>query len=92
METRVENRFDPETVKLEKVSQGLLRNSERNLKKSDYRMGFIYNNLFIVKCFFIFGLRKVDTGMAHLIQTTSVPVLIYELPPSSRTSRVERNL
>ncbi|GFT95486.1 hypothetical protein NPIL_484591, partial [Nephila pilipes] len=30
--------------------------------------------------------------MAHLIQTTSVPVLIYELPQSNRKSRVEPNL
>ncbi|GFU26678.1 retrovirus-related Pol polyprotein from transposon 297 [Nephila pilipes] len=60
--------------------------------KADKRMGFIYNNMFIVKCFFIFGLRKVEPGMIHLIQTTKLPVLIYELPPSSRRSQAEPNL
>ncbi|GFS37342.1 hypothetical protein NPIL_415501 [Nephila pilipes] len=37
-------------------------------------------------------LRKEEPGMIHLIQTTNVPVLIYELPPSSRRSQVEPNL
>ncbi|GFU44984.1 pro-Pol polyprotein [Nephila pilipes] len=48
--------------------------------------------MFIVKCFFTFGLRKVEPGTIHLIQTTNVPVLIYELPPSSRRSQAEPNL
>ncbi|GFU28116.1 uncharacterized protein NPIL_187951 [Nephila pilipes] len=48
--------------------------------------------MFIVKCFFTFRLRKVEPGMIHLIQTTNVPVLIYELPPSSRRRQAEPNL
>ncbi|GFS46682.1 uncharacterized protein NPIL_147981 [Nephila pilipes] len=55
-------------------------------------MGFIYNNILVVKCFFTLGLRKVESGMIHLIQTTNVPMLIYELPPSSLRSQVEPNL
>ncbi|GFU48190.1 hypothetical protein NPIL_136151 [Nephila pilipes] len=76
-EAREENRFDPDAVQREKISQVFLRKSDRTtLKNADKRLGFIYNNMFIVKCFFTFGLRKVERGMIHLIQTTNVPVLI----------------
>ncbi|GFT25465.1 uncharacterized protein NPIL_559071 [Nephila pilipes] len=91
-EAQVENRFDPDAVQWEKISQAFMRNPDRTLKNADKRMGFQFNNMFIVKCFFTFGLRKVKPGMIHLIQTTNVPVLIYELPPSSRRSQAEPNL
>ncbi|GFU24396.1 uncharacterized protein NPIL_321271, partial [Nephila pilipes] len=91
-EAQVENRFDPDAVQWEKISQAFLRNPVQTLKNADKRMGFQFNNMFIVKCFFKFGLRKVEPGMIHLIQTTNVPVLIYELPPSSRRSQAEPNL
>ncbi|GFU25548.1 uncharacterized protein NPIL_605421, partial [Nephila pilipes] len=91
-EAQVENRFDPDAIQWEKISQAFMRNPDRTLKNADKRMGFQFNNMFIVKCFFTFGLRKVEPGMIHLIQTTNVPVLICELPPSSRRSQVEPNL
>ncbi|GFT34121.1 uncharacterized protein NPIL_577261 [Nephila pilipes] len=69
-----------------------MRNPDRTLKNADKRMGYQFNNMFIVECFFTFGLRKVEPGTIHLIQTTNVPVLIYELPPSSRRSQAEPNL
>ncbi|GFS85188.1 hypothetical protein NPIL_379311 [Nephila pilipes] len=86
MEAKVENRFDPETIQWDKISQGMLRNPDRTLKNANKRMGFTYNNAFIVKRFFTFGLRIIDVGMSHLIQTTRIPVLIYELPLSCRKS------
>ncbi|GFT53840.1 integrase catalytic domain-containing protein [Nephila pilipes] len=88
-EAQVENRFDPDAVQWEKISQAFLRNPDRTLKNADERMEFIFNNMFTVKCFFTFGLRKVESGIIYLIQTTNVPVLIYELPPLSRRSQVE---
>ncbi|GFS35959.1 uncharacterized protein NPIL_193751, partial [Nephila pilipes] len=91
-EAQIENRFDPDAVQWEKISQAFMRNPDRTLKNADKRMGFQFNNMFIVKSFFTFGLRKVDPGTIHLIQTTNVPVLIYELPPSSRRSQAEPNL
>ncbi|GFT16653.1 hypothetical protein NPIL_239681 [Nephila pilipes] len=50
-ETRVENWFDPDAVQWEKISQAFLRNPDRKLKNADKRLGLIYNNMFIVKCF-----------------------------------------
>ncbi|GFT83582.1 uncharacterized protein NPIL_106621 [Nephila pilipes] len=91
-EAQVENRFDPYAIQWEKISLAIMRNPDRTFKNADKRMGFQFNNMFIVKCFFTFGLRKVDDQMIHLIQTTNVPVLIYELPPSSRRSQAEPNL
>ncbi|GFT88134.1 uncharacterized protein NPIL_124791, partial [Nephila pilipes] len=91
-EAQIENRFDPDAIQWEKISQAFMRNPDRTLKNADKRMGFQFNNMFIVKCFFTFGLRKVEPGTIHLIQTTNVPVLIYELPPSSRRSQAEPNL
>ncbi|GFT65615.1 endoplasmic reticulum resident protein 29 [Nephila pilipes] len=91
-EAQIENRFDPDAIQWEKISQAFMRNPDRTLKNAGKRMGFQFNNMFIVKCFFTFGLRKVEPGTIHLIQTTNVPVLIYELPPSSRRSQAEPNL
>ncbi|GFT77576.1 hypothetical protein NPIL_60551 [Nephila pilipes] len=91
-EAQVENRFDPDAVQWEKISQAFMRNLDRTLKNADKRIGFQFNNMFIVKCSFTFGLRKVEPGMIHLVQTTSVPVLIYELSPSSRISQAEPSL
>ncbi|GFS79561.1 uncharacterized protein NPIL_703541 [Nephila pilipes] len=92
-EAREENRFDPDAVQLKKISQAFLKNPDRTtLKNVDKRTGFIFNNMLIVKCFFTSGLRKVEPGMIHLIPTTNVPALIYELPPSNRRSQAEPNL
>ncbi|GFU27967.1 retrovirus-related Pol polyprotein from transposon 297 [Nephila pilipes] len=90
-EAQMENRFDPDAVQWEKISQTFMRNPDRTLKNAEKRMGFQFN-MSIVKCFFTFGLRKVEPGMIHLTQITNVPVLIYELPPSSRRSQAEPNL
>ncbi|GFS75140.1 uncharacterized protein TNCV_1397451 [Trichonephila clavipes] len=50
-------------------------------------MVYIYNNIFFAKKDFTFGLRTVKSGEIHLIQTTHVPMLIYELPASSLKCR-----
>ncbi|GFT15274.1 hypothetical protein TNCV_277811 [Trichonephila clavipes] len=41
---------------------------------------------------FTFGLRTVKSGEIHLIQTTHVPMLIYELPASSVKCRAQPNV
>ncbi|GFW94127.1 uncharacterized protein TNCV_1978671 [Trichonephila clavipes] len=76
----------------EKTSKGLLRNPDRLLKNTDKRMVYIYNNIFFAKKDFTFGLRTVKSGEIHLIQTTHVPMLIYELPASSLKCRSQPNV
>ncbi|GFT51032.1 hypothetical protein TNCV_4490131 [Trichonephila clavipes] len=87
MEAKHVNAFRPNDVMWEKTSKGLLRNPDRLLKNTDTRMVYIYNNLFFAKKDFTFGLRTVTSGEIHLIQTTHVPMLIYELPASSLKCR-----
>ncbi|GFY09899.1 uncharacterized protein TNCV_3698611 [Trichonephila clavipes] len=55
-------------------------------------MVYIYNNMFFVKKDFTFGFRTVKSGEIHLIQTTHVPMLIYEFPSSSLRCRANPNL
>ncbi|GFT89544.1 uncharacterized protein TNCV_5137541 [Trichonephila clavipes] len=76
----------------EKTSKGLLRNPDSLLKNTDKRMVYIYNNIFFAKKDFTFGLRTVNSGEIHLIQTTHVPMLIYELPASSLKCRAQPNV
>ncbi|GFX21040.1 uncharacterized protein TNCV_4882721 [Trichonephila clavipes] len=87
MEAKHVNAFRANDVMWEKTSKGLLRNPDRLLKNTDTRMVYIYNNLFFAKKHFTFGLRMVTSGEIHLIQTTHVPMLIYELPASSLKCR-----
>ncbi|GFW95386.1 uncharacterized protein TNCV_2971081 [Trichonephila clavipes] len=55
-------------------------------------MVYNYNNIFFVKKDFTFGLRTVKSGEIHLIQTTHVPMLIYELPASSLKCQAQPNV
>ncbi|GFX39354.1 uncharacterized protein TNCV_3860771 [Trichonephila clavipes] len=48
--------------------------------------------MFFVKKDFTFGFRTVKSGEIHLIQTTHVPMLIYEFPSSSLRCRANPNL
>ncbi|GFT64735.1 uncharacterized protein TNCV_2162141 [Trichonephila clavipes] len=48
--------------------------------------------IFFAKKDFTFGLRTVKSGEIHLIQTTHVPMLIYELPASSLKCRAHPNV
>ncbi|GFU72902.1 uncharacterized protein TNCV_4910311 [Trichonephila clavipes] len=91
MEAKHVNEFRPNDVMWEKTSKGLLRNPDRLLKNTDKRMVYIYNNIFFAKKDFTFGLRTVKSGEIHLIQTTHVPMLIYELPASSLTCQALPN-
>ncbi|GFU20300.1 uncharacterized protein TNCV_3565211 [Trichonephila clavipes] len=86
------NEFRPNDVMWEKTSKGLLRNPDRLLKNTDKRMVYIYNNIFFAKKGFTFGLRTVKSGEIHLIQTTHIPMLIYELPASSLKCRAQPNV
>ncbi|GFT36446.1 uncharacterized protein TNCV_2990811 [Trichonephila clavipes] len=86
------NEFSPNDVMWEKTSNSLLRNQDRLLKNTDKRMVYIYNNIFFAKNDFTFGLRTVKSGEIHLIQTTHVPMLIYELPSSSLKCRTQPNV
>ncbi|GFX73095.1 hypothetical protein TNCV_1704971 [Trichonephila clavipes] len=92
MEAKHVNEFRPDDVLWEKISKGLLRNPDRPLKNTDMRMVYIYNNMFFVKKEFTFGFRTVNSGEIHLIQTTNVPMLIYEFPSSSIRRRANPNL
>ncbi|GFS85392.1 uncharacterized protein TNCV_2803101 [Trichonephila clavipes] len=92
LEAKHLNEFRPDDVLWEKISKGLLRNPDRILKNTDKRMVYIYNNMFFVKKDFTFGFRTVKSGEIHLIQTTHVPMLIYELPSSSLGCRANPNL
>ncbi|GFX33229.1 uncharacterized protein TNCV_2353981 [Trichonephila clavipes] len=92
MEAKHVNEFKPNDVMWEKTSKGLLRNPDRLLKNTDKRMVYIYNNIFFAKKDFTFGLRTVKSGEIHLIQTTHVPMLIYELPASSLKCRAQPNV
>ncbi|GFX09245.1 uncharacterized protein TNCV_1068311 [Trichonephila clavipes] len=91
-EAKHTNEFRPNDVMCEKTSKGLLRNPDRLLKNTDKRMVYIYNNIFFAKKDFIFGLRTVKSGEIHLIQTTHVPMLIYELPAFSLKCRAQPNV
>ncbi|GFV62625.1 uncharacterized protein TNCV_2528501 [Trichonephila clavipes] len=92
MEAKHVNEFRPNDVMWEKTSKGLLRNPDRLLKNTDKRMVYIYNNIYFAKKDFTFGLRTVKSGEIHLIQTTHVPMLIYELPASSLKCRAQPNV
>ncbi|GFX25806.1 uncharacterized protein TNCV_2639501 [Trichonephila clavipes] len=91
LEAKHVNEFRPDDVLWEKISKGLLRNPDRILKNTDKRMVYIYN-MFFVKKDFTFGFRTVKSGEIHLIQTTHVPMLIYEFPSSSLRCRANPNL
>ncbi|GFX19370.1 uncharacterized protein TNCV_3015091 [Trichonephila clavipes] len=92
MQAKHVNEFRPNDVMWEKTSKSLLRNPDRLLKNTDKRMVYIYNNIFFAKKDFTFGLRTVKSGEIHLIQTTHVPMLIYELPASSLKCRAQPNV
>ncbi|GFT56503.1 hypothetical protein TNCV_3508491 [Trichonephila clavipes] len=55
-------------------------------------MVYIYNNIFSAKKDFTFGLRTVKSREIHLIQTTHVAMLIYQLPASSLKCRAQPNV
>ncbi|GFW78504.1 hypothetical protein TNCV_5110451 [Trichonephila clavipes] len=86
------NEFRSDDVLGEKISKGLLRNSDRPLKNTNKRMVYLYNNMFLVKKDFTFGFRKVKFGEIHLIQTTNIPMRIFEFPSSSPRCRANPNL
>ncbi|GFY11518.1 uncharacterized protein TNCV_3183561 [Trichonephila clavipes] len=92
LESKHVNEFRPDDVLWEKISKGLLRNPDRFLKNTDKRMVYIYNNMIFAKKDFTFGFRTVKSGEIHLIQTTHVPMLIYEFPSSSLRCRANPNL
>ncbi|GFU74871.1 uncharacterized protein TNCV_4961991 [Trichonephila clavipes] len=92
MEAKHVNEFRPNDVMWEKTYKGLLRNPDRLLKNTDKRMVYIYNNIFFARKHFTFGLRTVKSGEIHFIQTTHVPMLIYELPASSLKCQAQPNL
>ncbi|GFX10903.1 uncharacterized protein TNCV_3196641 [Trichonephila clavipes] len=76
----------------EKSSKGLLRNPDRLLKNTDKRMIYIYGNIFFAKKDFTFGLQTLKSGEIHFIQTTHVPMLIYELPAFCLKYRAQPNV
>ncbi|KAF8795502.1 hypothetical protein HNY73_003346 [Argiope bruennichi] len=47
-------------------------------KNCDQRMCFRYKTIFLVKCYFTFGLRTVNVDEYHLIQTGKSPIVFYK--------------
>ncbi|KAF8782560.1 hypothetical protein HNY73_012827 [Argiope bruennichi] len=47
-------------------------------KNCDQRMCFPYRSIFLVKCYFTFGLRIVNDDEYHLIQTGKTPIVFYK--------------
>ncbi|GFT99083.1 hypothetical protein NPIL_245371 [Nephila pilipes] len=47
-EAQVKNRFHPDAIQWEKISQALMRNPDRTLKNADKRLGFQFNNMFML--------------------------------------------
>ncbi|GFX94418.1 uncharacterized protein TNCV_4294612 [Trichonephila clavipes] len=92
MEAKHANEFRPNDVMWEKTSKGMLRNPDRLLKNTDKRMVYIYKYIFFAKKVFTFGLRTVKSGEIHLIQTTHMPMLIYEFRASSLKYRAQPNV
>ncbi|GFV07124.1 integrase catalytic domain-containing protein [Trichonephila clavipes] len=91
MKVKHVNEFRPDDMTREKVSKGLLKIPHRPLKNTDKSMVYIYGNMFIVKKDFTFGSRMVKPREVYLIQTSNVPMLIYELPASSLKFRAKPN-
>ncbi|GFX09133.1 uncharacterized protein TNCV_4167121 [Trichonephila clavipes] len=91
MEAKHTNEFRPNDVMCGKTTKGLLRNPDRLIENTDKRMIYIYGNIFFAKKDFTIGLRTVKSGEIHFIQTTHVPMLIYELPASSLKCRAQPN-
>ncbi|GFU83681.1 uncharacterized protein TNCV_1412191 [Trichonephila clavipes] len=93
MEAKHVNEFRPNDVMWEKNIQRPVEKSRQTAQKNtDTRMVYIYNNIFFCQKDFTFGLRTVKSGEIHLIQTTHVPKLIYELPASSLKCRAHPNV
>ncbi|GFU02132.1 uncharacterized protein TNCV_533401 [Trichonephila clavipes] len=55
-------------------------------------MIYIYGNIFFCQKTLPLALRTVKFGEVHFIQTTHVPMLIYELPESSVKCRAQPNV
>ncbi|GFU38771.1 hypothetical protein TNCV_1731711 [Trichonephila clavipes] len=87
MEAKHVNEFRPNDVMWEKTSKGLLRKSRQTAQKYRHENGFTFTTTYFCQKDFTFGLRTVTSGEIHLIQTTHVPMLIYELPASSLKCR-----
>ncbi|GFR15158.1 uncharacterized protein TNCT_284171 [Trichonephila clavata] len=92
MEAKHVNAFRPHDIMWEKVSKSLLKNPDGLLKNTDKRMVYMYGNMCFVKKDLTFGLRTVHPEEVHFIQTTQVPILLYELPPSSLQCRAQPNV
>lgn len=64
-------------------TQKILQNSpEKTGKNEDRRLAFRWYRSFAVKSKFSFGLRRVETGRSHIIQTDQARILYYETKAS----------
>ncbi|GFX70226.1 uncharacterized protein TNCV_4616631 [Trichonephila clavipes] len=66
--------------------------SRQTAQKYRHENGLHLQQHIFAKKDFTFGLRTVKSGEIHLIQTTHVPMLIYELPASSLKCRAHPNV
>ena len=80
-ECRKFGKFYPKKINWNKIGQKLKQPPVDEMRKNaDHRLGFKLRNTFLVKAYFTFGLRTVEKGTAHVIQTLKVPLIIYVCP------------
>ncbi|GFW23892.1 uncharacterized protein TNCV_945761 [Trichonephila clavipes] len=90
MEAKHANNFRPNNVMWEKHPKAC-REIQTDCSKIPTRGWFTFTTYFCQKDI-TFGLQTVKSGEIHLIQTTHVPMLIYELPASSLKYRAQPNV
>ena len=75
-------KFEPKSIKWNKIQKQLSQppSEYSKRKNADPRLGFNLKNEYLVKYAFTFGLKTVEQGTAHLIQTLNVPLILY-IPP-----------
>lgn len=75
------DRFHPDSLVWNTIADRFRKPPKQiHRKNADVRMSFRLRNQYLVKAFFTFGLKRVEPGTVHLIQTSAVPILFYLLP------------
>lgn len=80
---RTFDRLRPSKINWSRVLNCYGRDPDTNLTNADVRTGFRAGSDFLVKANFTFGLRFVEPGTAHVVQTLRVPLLFYLREPDS---------
>ena len=87
------DKFDPKCINCCRIKHKLSQSPiDKMRKNADHRLGFKLNNTYLVKYSFRFGLRTVEQGTAHLIQTLNAPLILYILPKKLGRVKNEQKL